>query len=746
MTIKYGKKTFSIWGIFALLFGIAGYAVEVLADTSSSPTLESASYFGGAGDQRGTGVTLQGGNIYLSGVEGQGSELEALALRFANPPGPSPLWSTRWPNPTGSPAPVDDYFQGVAATAEGVYFPGGSYSQTSDGVGGKESKGILAKFPLTGIATPTWVARPNFFPYTGVEGLHAVAATVESGSPVIYAAGGGQPCSHFAYVIAKFDVAGNLLVKATDPGQENAFNGCSYNGTGSDGRGVTTLNGSVYGVGSRGGFPTIWKHAPNLGVIWRQQDTSIANAQFQGMTAVGNAIYAVGQTYGAAGSEQYVVARYDESGNRIWSRSFGGANSDVLNGAVAIGDRLFVVGYTRSAGAGGSDGVLMEISTTSGDVLSTTYYGGAQDDALRGISSDGTDLYVVGESKSFASASGNAVGQNDLVLLRYTLGPPTLMNITVTPSDPTINVGETQQFTATGTFSDGSSRALTFGAGDWTSLAPIPTARWASTVGAIDGKIVVAGGYNGSHLTVVQAYDTATNTWAAKNHKPATQTSAATGVIGGILYSAGGTNCCVEIDSLWAYNPSTDAWTSKAALPGVRQAASGGVIAGKLHVVGGHAFGAPLTLHHVYDPATNAWTTRSPMPTPRTLLGVGVVNGILYAVGGYDFVTALDTVESYDPTSNTWTARAAMPTPRFGVRVEVINGVLYAVAGRNSSGPLSTVEAYSPASNTWTTVASMPTLRDTFGSAVVDGVLYAIAGLSGAGATAAGGTSANSAS
>ena len=35
---------------------------------------------------------------------------------------------------------------------------------------------------------------------------------------------------------------------------------------------------------------------------------------------------------------------------------------------------------------------------------------------------DGVDLYVIGASKSYATAAGNQVGQNDVVLLRYESG------------------------------------------------------------------------------------------------------------------------------------------------------------------------------------------------------------------------------------------------------------------------------------------------------------------------------------
>ena len=45
------------------------------------------------------------------------------------------------------------------------------------------------------------------------------------------------------------------------------------------------------------------------------------------------------------------------------------------------------------------------------------------DDIARGVATDGSTIFVVGESKSFASAAGNVVGQNDLVLLNFGAGP-----------------------------------------------------------------------------------------------------------------------------------------------------------------------------------------------------------------------------------------------------------------------------------------------------------------------------------
>ncbi len=100
---------------------------------------------------------------------------------------------------------------------------------------------------------------------------------------------------------------------------------------------------------------------------------------------------------------------------------WGGVSTDVLTGVIGIGSRLFAVGYTQSSGAGGADVVILEIDPATGATMSTTLFGGAQDDKANGVATDGTSLYVIGESRSFASIAGNAVGQNDVMLLWYTL-------------------------------------------------------------------------------------------------------------------------------------------------------------------------------------------------------------------------------------------------------------------------------------------------------------------------------------
>jgi hypothetical protein len=58
--------------------------------------------------------------------------------------------------------------------------------------------------------------RANFFAYSGVEAFSAVAVATMGGQQYVYAAGFGQPASYAAYLVAKYDTAGNRLAAATD--------------------------------------------------------------------------------------------------------------------------------------------------------------------------------------------------------------------------------------------------------------------------------------------------------------------------------------------------------------------------------------------------------------------------------------------------------------------------------------------------------------------------------------------------
>jgi len=276
-------------------------------------------------------------------------------------------------------------------------------------------------------------------------------------------------------------------------------------------------------------------------------------------------------------------------------------------------------------------------------------------------------------------------------------------------------------------------------AGVWTSVAPMTAPRWGSASGEINGKIYIAGGYNGSHTTTVDAYDPVANTWSALPNLSGVHTGSAFGVIDGKLYLAAGTGSSTFTGTVEAYDPVSNTWSAKASIPTQRGSGAGGVLNGLLYVAGGYNGGGTLSTVEAYNPVTNTWSAKASMSGPRQSFGLGAVNGILYAIGGYDQGTgqALNTVEAYDPVANTWTARTPMPSARIGVAVTVLNGTLYVIGGADPTNATvyATVEAYDPVLNVWTTLAPLNVAAVVPNAVTVNDRIYVSGGYTSGGAS-----------
>jgi hypothetical protein len=405
---------------------------------TTTPTFASAGFYGGYGDQRGTEIDVFNGSAYVSGSDWTSGQ-QSLALKVDLASIDAPTWEVQWPGGGSSPYNGSETFAGVAASEDGVFFAGQSYRQTTDTGGGKEVKQILVGLSEDGatgsdVGGADWVARPqtggyqSLFAYRGHEALTDVTTSDEGGSTYIYAAGGGQPASYYAYTIAKFDAAGNMIAAATDSSVGIAFNSYYRPSTGgSSAENVMVHGGNVWVAGSTGwtfedatSRPTLWRYDQSLNLVARIKDASLTGT-FISTATDGEDIYAVGHTnvHGVGGTENYLIQKFDGDGVRQWSYDFGGEGTHVLRDVVSVDGRLFATGYTNSEGAGGYDSVLMEFDAETGALLSKSLYGGTADDKGMGISTDGDSLFIAGESKSFASAEGNAVDQNDVMVLEY---------------------------------------------------------------------------------------------------------------------------------------------------------------------------------------------------------------------------------------------------------------------------------------------------------------------------------------
>ena len=420
--IRFTSVTPRFAGIAALLVGIGIIGpgsswVRAALPPAAAPVLDASVFFGGPGSQRGVAVDVNGSSVYAT-------------AHFDGPPNLLVSYDTDLNGPAWSELLAGVYAQGVASTATRVFLAGVANPPScgaSDGVGDTEGKPLFARYDAAGSGL-IGCGSENYFPYRGGEYYHAARAVTESGVPYVYATGWAEQTGFafsFPFILAKYDTDGVRVGAATEPGVVLGTFGCCP-GT-SLAQGVTELNGAIYPVGFSRLFgmgednvnrPMIMRYDSSLTRVWKYRSADV-NGFHRAVAGADGFLYAAGHT--EASPREYLIEKFDEAGARQWSVVFGGAGDDALTGIVAVGSRIFAVGSTTTGTAGGADAVLLEIDPATGATLSSTLFGGALDDFANGVSTDGSALFVVGESRSYASDEGNAVGDNDGFLLRYTL-------------------------------------------------------------------------------------------------------------------------------------------------------------------------------------------------------------------------------------------------------------------------------------------------------------------------------------
>jgi streptogramin lyase len=376
----------------------------------SGPSLLSSSFYGvGTDNLQGSGIAIANGNVFLAGTDA--SQSQAVLLQYGLPPGSSPTSTASLSSSTS--------FSGLTTISTSVVAVGSvtppAYGSV-DNVGGIEQKTFRTEWNTSPLTLASYGSGPvqtsgstAFFSYSGGESLLAVTAANEAGSPFYYVTGYAQANgANNTAILAKYDASGTL-VWFQILGNTGSFDNSS-------GSGITTLNGNIYVAGGTHynyndpttQYPALWESGSSGNLISSFQDTSL-NGSFQGITAFGGNIYAVGT---ASNSSEFLIEKFDASGNLIWRTAPSATGTHVLSGVVGLGNQLYAVGYVTVFGV--NQAVLLQIDPGTGTIVSQNFFGGSLNTEANGIATDGTDLYVVGESRSFSPA-----GQAQMMLLRY---------------------------------------------------------------------------------------------------------------------------------------------------------------------------------------------------------------------------------------------------------------------------------------------------------------------------------------
>jgi hypothetical protein len=269
--------------------------------------------------------------------------------------------------------------------------------------------------------------------------------------------------------------------------------------------------------------------------------------------------------------------------------------------------------------------------------------------------------------------------------------------------------------------------SLNSSAAFWSTNAPVNTPRYSHTATLLnDGRVLIAGGNNGSYLASTEIYDPFTGTCSPGPNMTTNRAShTATLLPNGKVLVVGGSPGSFFVDTLGTaelFDPIAGTWTPTGSLHFPRSGHTATLLAnGKVLVAGGSVYdqnsftSTNIASAEIYDPSTGLWTQVNSMSTPRgahtaTLLRSGKV----LVAAGYQTNNTLASAELFDPTIGTWSAAGTIPGPRGSHSAVLMPNGKVLIAGGGNGDSIATAALYDPIANSWTAANSMAFKRANF--------------------------------
>lgn len=242
-------------------------------------------------------------------------------------------------------------------------------------------------------------------------------------------------------------------------------------------------------------------------------------------------------------------------------------------------------------------------------------------------------------------------------------------------------------------------------ANSWTGHAAMPILRGTGGAAVVGAKVYVIDGADGA----VHEFDPKTMRWTAKSARmPTVRTIFATAVANGKIYTMGGLARDPErgyrnSNAVEAYDPATDTWAAVAKMRVPRHALAAVTWKDTIFTIGGDAdapAGGPnirTNIVEAYDLASNTWRRRASSPLALHYHPAALAQGRIYAFDG-----DVAAVISYDPQRDAWTRVASKPHVRWAEAAAEANGRIYLFGGwdnPNFDAVLEYNEEYDPAAD-----------------------------------------------
>jgi lipopolysaccharide export system protein LptA len=237
-----------------------------------------------------------------------------------------------------------------------------------------------------------------------------------------------------------------------------------------------------------------------------------------------------------------------------------------------------------------------------------------------------------------------------------------------------------------------------------------------------NGKVLIAGGFNGSYLASAELYDPTTRIFTQTRSMVAARSGHAATLLnnGKVLLAGGvGTGWTFLADAE-LYDPATNTFAATGAMTTARESHTATLLKnGNVLIMGGHkGRRSAITIYssaEIYSPANGTFSYTGNLTVRRhkhdaTLLA----DGRVLIIGGSDERdgrggSAYRNAEVFNPTTGTFTAVGSMNAARYklqGTTVLLNNGKVLVAGGANRA------EVFDPATNTFSVAnGNMGTLR-----------------------------------
>lgn len=357
-----------------------------------------------------TDTGLSNGQTYyyqLSAVNavGEGPRSNQASARPQSVDAPStitPIWWRTWGGSEG------DYAGSITVGGTSLYVVGRTQSYDANW-----ADALVLKYDLNGnlLWNRTW---------NGGDHSQNHADSIALDGTSLYAAGGtdsfdsnGNDYSEDDALLLKYDTNGNLLWYKTWGGSGNEV--ATSIVVGSTNIYIAGYTES-FGAGKNDAF--LLKYTLNGDLGWYKTWGGSNDDKASSLKLDGTNIYVCGftESYGAGGSDAF-IQKYDQDGNQIWYKTWGGSDYDGASSLAVSNAKIYITGttgYTESAGAGLPDVFLQEYDS-DGNLLWTKTWGGSDHDYATSMAIDNTHIYITGLTYSYGA------GRFDSFILKFDL-------------------------------------------------------------------------------------------------------------------------------------------------------------------------------------------------------------------------------------------------------------------------------------------------------------------------------------